>query len=174
MNRAVYDEHYEAVLKYIVYIVNDEQLAYDLLQDTFLKFYRFDFHVQYPRTYLMKIARNCIYDYFRRKRIVQFFTLMRDERVDEKPLPQMVVEQNEENERLYMALQQLPVKLREVITLRYIEEYSVKEAAEILNCNESKVKNDTAKGLKLLREWLKGGEEDGRTKAEIARASASK
>lgn len=173
MNRAVYDEHYEAVLKYIVYIVNDEQLAYDLLQDTFLKFYRFDFHVQYPRTYLMKIARNCIYDYFRRKRIVQFFTLMRDERVDEKPLPQMVVEQNEENERLYMALQQLPVKLREVITLRYIEEYSVKEAAEILNCNESKVKNDTAKGLKLLREWLKGGKEDGRTKAEIARTSTS-
>ena len=173
MNRAVYDEHYEAVLKYIVYTVNDEQLAYDLLQDTFLKFYKIDFHVQYPRTYLMRIARNCIYDQFRRKRIVQFFTLTKDNRIDEKPLPQMVVEQNEENEHLYKALQQLPVKLREVITLRYIEEYSVKEAAEILNCHESKVKNDTAKGLKLLREWLKGGKEDGRTKAEIARTSAS-
>lgn len=74
-------------------------------------------------------------------------------------LPEVVVERNAENEKLYDALQQIKWNYREVIVLRYIEEYSVKETAMILNCSEVKVKNNTARGLKALRELL-GGEED--------------
>lgn len=174
MNRTIYDEHYEAILKYIVFITNDEQQAQDILQETFLKFFKSNFHVQYPRTYLIKIARNLIYDNYRRKRIVQFFSLSNDERVDDAPLPEIVMVKTEENETLYHALQQLPIKLREVITLRYIEEYSVKEVADILNYNHSKVKNDTAKALKELRKWLEGGEQNDRGTTKITRTSEGK
>ena len=166
MNREVYKQHYEAVLKYILFLTNNEQQAHDLLQETFLKFYKMRVQVEFPRTYLIKIARNLMYDQYRKKRLIQFFSLQQDKRVDDAPLPEMVIERNEENQHLYRALQQLPLKYREVITLRYIEEYSVKEVAAILNCNEIKVKNDTARGLKDLRKQLEGGDLSDRTTTE--------
>lgn len=72
-------------------------------------------------------------------------------------LPEEVILQNAENKALYNALQQIKTNYREVVILRYIEQYSVKETAQILNTTEVKVKNDTARGLKALRELL-GGE----------------
>ena len=46
------------------------------------------------------------------------------------------------------------------IVLRYIEELSVRETAELLGISETKVKNNTARGLQALRKLL-GGDFDG-------------
>jgi RNA polymerase sigma-70 factor, ECF subfamily len=88
--------------------------------------------------------------------------------VDASPLPAMIVEQNEVNEKLYTALSHLAIKQREVIILRYIEQYSVKETAQILQCTEARIKNDTARGLKRLRELLEGGNVYGKAPSKFS------
>ena len=157
MRREVFEDNYDAVYKYIRYLTNDPELTHDLLQETFYRFYHKNYS-EFERTYLLKIARNLVYDHYRRKKIIGFFQL-KTEPVAVAELPEAVVERNAENEKLYTALQQIKWNYREVIVLRYIEDYSVKETAIILNCSEVKVKNNTARGLKALRELL-GGEED--------------
>ena len=154
MRRQVFDDHYDAVYKYIRYLTNDTDLAHDFLQETFYRFYQKNY-TEHERTYLLKIARNLVYDHSRRKKIVSFFQL-KSEPVAENKLPEEVVVRNDEVEKLYTALQQIKWSYREVVVLRYIEEYSVKETAEILGCSEVKVKNNTARGLKALRDLLGG------------------
>ena len=164
MDRQFYNRYYDVVFKYILFTTHDEQLSHDLLQETFYKFWKStNITFSNEKAYLIKIARNLIYDYFRRKRLIQFVTLTEDKRIDNSPLPDCIVIQEEIAQKLYTALYQLSLKQREVIVLRYIEDFSVKETAQILKCNETRVKNDTARGLKLLRNILEGGELDGRT-----------
>ena len=50
-----------------------------------------------------------------------------------------------------IALENLPVKLREVIVLYYIEDFSVKEIKSILGIPEGTVKSRLSKGRKLLK-----------------------
>lgn len=158
LDRSFYDLHYDALYKYLIYMTRDENLARDLLQETFYRFYKQQANdVIFSKALLLKIARNLFYDTYRRKKLIQFVTLAFDERIDPAPLPAMVVEQNEVNIQLYNALAHLSVKQREVIVLRYIEGYSVKETARLLQCSEIRVKNDTTRGLKKLRELLEGG-----------------
>lgn len=160
MQRRVYDEHYRSIFKYILYLTGDIELTHDLLQETFFRFYKQTF-VKNEYALLIRIARNLVYDYFRKKRILSFISLKEDRRIDEQPLPEEVIERGEEVAGLYQALQQIKLTYKEVIILRYIEELSVKEVALALGCSEVKVKNNTARGLKALRQVMEGGIADG-------------
>jgi RNA polymerase sigma-70 factor (ECF subfamily) len=64
----VYREHREPIRRYLLGMTRDEQLAQDLMQDTFAKAlasmdsFRGDSSV---RTWLYRIATNCAHDAFR-------------------------------------------------------------------------------------------------------------
>jgi RNA polymerase sigma-70 factor (sigma-E family) len=53
---------------------------------------------------------------------------------------------------LVRALQQLPARQRAVIVLRYWEQLTETETAELLGCSVGTVKSTTSKGLRRLRE----------------------
>ena len=159
MDKQFYLRYYDDVFRFILYTTHDEQLTHDLLQDTFYKFFKINQRtIQNEKACLIKIARNLITDHFRKKRLIQIITLKEDKRIDDAPLPDLIVLQQELSIELIKALYELPMKYREVIVLRYIEGYSVKETASILKCNETRVKNDSARGLKTLRIILEGSD----------------
>lgn len=162
MQSSIYEENYEAVYKYLLYLTNDVDLAHDMLQETFFRYLRHNekTDVQNVRPYLIRLARNLVYDYFRRKKIIQFFGLSKDERKDVHPLPEELITKNEDAQALYLALQKIKPSYREVIILRYIEDYSVAETSSILGKSEVYVKNQTYRGIAALRELMKGGLED--------------
>lgn len=53
---------------------------------------------------------------------------------------------------LVRLLLRLPPRQRAVIMLRYWEQFSAAEAAEVLGCSEGTIKSATSKGLRRLRE----------------------
>jgi RNA polymerase sigma factor (sigma-70 family) len=53
---------------------------------------------------------------------------------------------------LVRLLLRLPPRQRAVIMLRYWEQFSTAEAAEVLGCSEGTIKSATSKGLRRLRE----------------------
>lgn len=55
---------------------------------------------------------------------------------------------------LAAALAALPRGQRQVVVLRYVEDRSVKEVAEIVGCSEGTVKSQAARGLAALRDRL--------------------
>jgi RNA polymerase sigma-70 factor, ECF subfamily len=85
MGQKIYQENYIAVYKYILYLTNEAQLTHDLLQETFYRFYKQQAsNIDNPKAFLLRIARNIVYDHFRKKRIVQFFTLIFIEKRNEQ------------------------------------------------------------------------------------------
>lgn len=61
----------------------------------------------------------------------------------------------QENSELFYAVQELPVKYREVVHLYYYEEMKVKEIATILHIKESAVQTRLARARGKLKEALK-------------------
>lgn len=150
----LYKQYYALIFKYILYLTHDREVTNDLLQETFLRYFQAKKPVQQERALLIKIARNLVYDHWRRKRLLSFIPYRKDDRIDEQPLPFELLEQQEDVIALYDALQKIKLSYREAVVLRYIEELPVKEVAELLGCSEAQVKNNTARGLKALKKVM--------------------
>ena len=159
----MYEEYSEAIYQFIYFLVGDDELAKDLTQETFEKAiknvssFRQDAS---DKTWLTKIARNVVYDHFRRKKILKFIPLLKQhEQIEITYVPEKWLETKDDHYQLYEALGKLPHHYREAIVLRKIEGFSIKESANILGWNEVKVRNATERGLKKLYELL-GGDDD--------------
>ncbi|MDG5787704.1 sigma-70 family RNA polymerase sigma factor [Evansella sp. AB-P1] len=157
-----YFTHSDAILKFILLIVRDYQQAEDLTQETFVKAYK---HYESfkgtstPKTWLFSVAHNVTVDYLRRnKPIVLFKDFFGSYSVDKNPLPEDIVEIKEESKELYDAISNLKYSYRKIIILRKMKEFSTREAGEILNWSESKVKSTLSRAMVALEKELnKGG-----------------
>jgi RNA polymerase sigma-70 factor (sigma-E family) len=64
-------------------------------------------------------------------------------------------ERLEDRERLVRALGQLPMAQRKVVVLRFFEDLSVAQTAQLLRCSEGTVKSHTSRALAHLRGLLR-------------------
>ena len=60
----------------------------------------------------------------------------------------------EASTEIRMAIESLPVKIRQVVVLCYIEQFSVKEIKQVLKIPEGTVKSRLSKGRELLKDYL--------------------
>lgn len=155
-----YELYSEKIYSFLYFLTFDEALAEDLMQETFIRA-----HLSKGRfrqesntlTWLRTIARNLAFDHFKRKTIIRFLTLKKENQYTDNALtPEQVVHVKEEERALYQAVASLKYEYRAAIALRKIEQLSIKETAEVLGWNEAKVRNNTDRGLKELKKILKG------------------
>lgn len=152
--RELYEQHQQAIFRYLLYLLGDEQLAQDYVQDTFVQALRSQQTPKNPRAWLRTIARNLAYDYLRRQRIIQWLPFTKEA---EPKIPSILAQLTDKQDALmlYTALQRLPIHYREVLILRKIEGCSIEETAKLLNWNEHKVKNAQKSALQKLRQQLR-------------------
>lgn len=60
----------------------------------------------------------------------------------------------EASTEIRMAIESLPVKIRQVVVLYYIEQYTIKEIKQILKIPEGTVKSRLSKGRDLMKNYL--------------------
>lgn len=102
---------------------------------------------QFFKTWLVRILINVCNNYLkRRNKTVSFEDTVNEEETE----GQSYVEKTE----LRLAIEELPVKIRQTIVLYYIEDFSVPEIKRILGIPEGTVKSRLAKGRELLRKAL--------------------
>lgn len=152
-----YLHHSDSVFKYIFMMIQDHQQAEDLTHDTFIKAYK-NFHLfeerAKARTWLFRIAHNVTIDYIRKRKPVTILKDIFSTKKDTSPLPEDVVEVRESSRELYQALGNLKASYREVIILRKIKGFSIKETSEVLNWSEGKVKTTLYRAIPALEKQL--------------------
>ena len=144
------------VYSYVLFLLGDHELSKDILQDTFLRAYNCyeSFHGGNTKAWLCRIARNLTMDHFRKKRPIAYFFDSFSSVYTHTPTPEQVALLNESARELYVALAKLKRSYKDVIILRKIKEFSIKETADILGWSESKVKVTLYRAMAALKKEL--------------------
>lgn len=106
----IYEKYADFVYRYIFLLVHNKEIAEDLTQETFIKVFQnyHQFHqLSNLNTWVIKIAKNTTYDYFRKTKWTSLFTNDYDS-TDSiiSPSTEEKVLKKTELETLYIALRQ--------------------------------------------------------------------
>lgn len=162
---ALYDRHRQMVYRTALMITGDAQAADDLLQDVFLRLFRFaaNFDLQRPlEPWLYRMTTNLSYDWVkRRKSLVSSLDELTDWLIGTgKDTPYEVVEEQDEWAQVQIAVSALPLNQRVVVVLYYLNDLSVQDIAEILDVPVGTVKSRLHYGRRALKKKL-GFEREG-------------
>jgi RNA polymerase sigma-70 factor (ECF subfamily) len=157
--------HLPAVYTFCVRILNNADEAQDVAQETFLKAWRhlgrFDTKKSF-RTWLFAIAKNTATDALRKRRSVSFSALQKTDRddsfedtlADTEPLPEELFARASLARDVQQALQQLPPRDRMILSLRYEEELSFEDIADVMEIPANTIRSLHRRALIQLREKL--------------------
>lgn len=140
--------------------------AEDLTQETFLRAYTklntFDVDRRFS-PWLFRIASNLCINWQKRQKFREVSLDSFSEEKKESLLfsgvsanPEFQLERNQLQKLLKQEILALPVRYRLVFTLRYLDDYSCREIAEILDMPEGTVKTYLFRARRILREKLEG------------------
>jgi RNA polymerase sigma-70 factor, ECF subfamily len=157
----IYIEYSDKIFKYLYLNTKDAYLAEDITGETFLRVWKAWKRIKpdYLQALLYKTAKNILIDYYRKKingkKISLEETIEKgiEPSYDEDLIERIYKDSN--LQKINKAMDLLPNNLKEVIILRFINDLSSKEAAQILDTTEVNIRVLQYRGLKKLKEILK-------------------
>ena len=144
------EEQYDKIYRYCYFKLYDKQLAQDITQEAFLRFYRqglsFDNGKELP--YLYTIAKNLCIDEFRKQTVDSIEELENEATSDpsEEWIDALV---------LRSIVSKLPNDEQELLFLRYANELPITSICKIAGLSRFAVYRRLSKSLKWLKEELK-------------------
>lgn len=147
----VVEQYYDDIYRFCLYMIHDENDAYDLTQEVFLKFIKYGSSYQHNnlKGYLLTIARNICFNYFRNKK--EAFPVFEMSNVEEISMIQKEYNEVEMSMWFVEILSRLSDEIREVIILRIYEELKFREIAKIMGSSISTAKSRFRLGVKHLK-----------------------
>ena len=159
----VVHQHHDEIYRYLWRLqlsrndVDADANAADLTQEAFQRAYQ-AFDKLRPnsnvRAWLFRIATNCARSDWRRSQRMPLADSPVGALTSSEPGPEALFSLNEEQHRLLTALQSLPFKQRNAVSLRYLEQMSYAGIASILECSQSSARANVYQGLRRLRQTL--------------------
>jgi RNA polymerase sigma-70 factor, ECF subfamily len=154
----IYNRHYMEVYRFLICFSGNQNDAEDLTQEVFIRVLNnlSNIHsINNLKTWIFSIAKHVAIDHYRKRRFSSLFTDGFFNRIiSTEKEPNDLFEQNEMKRLVHAAISKLKPNYRAVVILRGINEFSIKETSEILQCKESKVKVDYHRALKELKKKL--------------------
>jgi RNA polymerase sigma-70 factor (ECF subfamily) len=152
------------LMRYLMFLTSRREVAEDLFQEVWIRVLRrgsqYNGKARFD-TWIFTIARNLVID-LSRKRVMASLDEMReggeDERpfeiVEDSPSPLEQFQFRENAAELATVIQTLDASYREVLTLRFHEEMSLEEIAQVTRAPLSTVKSRLYRGLAALKPEL--------------------
>lgn len=158
--------HLSALYNYAVRMTRDRDDAADLVQDTFMKAFRFfDSFEQGTncKAWLFRILKNTYINTYRKTSkgpdtveydvVEEFYDTIKDSSVETSTLEQQLFEQALDDQ-VSDAIQRLPDDFRTVIILCDIEGFTYEEIAEFIDCPIGTVRSRLHRARKILAATL--------------------
>ncbi len=154
----LYDYYVDRIFRFILFKVSSVETAEDLTSEVFLKTWEYinttDKKIGNLNALLYKVARNAVIDHYRKKRndVIgtdeDFMHSIADHRINIEKDANLKIE----IQSIEKHLGKLKDIYREVIILKYIEEFSVTEIAEVIDKSRGNVRVLLHRALQALKE----------------------
>ena len=132
---SIYEQHNAEIYRYAYRLLGDNALAEDCVSETFSRFLKAVRDgigpVENVRAYLFRVAHNWITDHYRRQPLPPL-SLDADLHGATEANPSQLVAGQMEQDRVRAALLRLPPDQRQVIELRFVEDWSHEAVASAL------------------------------------------
>jgi RNA polymerase sigma-70 factor (ECF subfamily) len=157
---ALYDRHRLAVYRTALAITRDPDVAEDILQEAFLRLHA---HAHKIRTdvplmpWLYRVAVNLSYSWFTRHKWLAPLDDLIEQFIGPARLrPEAAAEHRDAQRKIQQAIDALPFSQRVVVILHYLNDLSLHEIAEVLECPIGTVKSRLYYARESLRQKLEG------------------
>ena len=155
----LYDRYRQLVFRTALAITGDQETASDLLQDVFLRLFRFADRIDLQRPlqpWLYRMTANLAYTWLKRDR--RWFRPLENLAdwlaSSTRNLTHEAVELIDDWDRLQRAVASLPISQRMVVVLYYLDDLSLQEISEILEIPVGTVKSRLHYGRLTLKQDL--------------------
>lgn len=150
-----YDAYADGIFRFAVVKTSNPETAKDLTQETFIKtwdYIRQGKSIKNYKAFVFKTMNNLIIDFYRRHRSLSLETLAEEgfEFEGKESLLDGI-----EARAILDQIKKLESEDKEIIMLRYVEELSPREIAEILSVSENLVSVRIHRAIKKARELFK-------------------
>ena len=170
-------QYQHRLLRYLLYLTGNRETAEDIFQETWMRVLKrgdqFNGNSRFD-TWLFTIARNLVID-VRRKKTMSSLEALREAGEDGRafdvpadgPSPFEMYQTNENGQRVAEALLTLEPLHREVLVLRFHEELSLEEIAQVTHSPLSTVKSRLYRGLSALKPRMSAAEAVAAAEGEV-------
>ena len=152
----LYERYYRQLYRFIFNMTRQKELSEDMVQNIFLRM------LKYPdgfmgfgefKMWMYHIARNTVYDYFRKVKRTPFHSDVRDyeEKIEGEQRSDAQFEKEQELKTLETAMEKLSDENRELLILCRFQELKYNEIAKILNTTEGAIKVRVHRALNQLK-----------------------
>jgi len=136
----------EEIYIFLRKFLKDEEIAKDILQETFLKAMKVSLEEEKAKNYLFKIAKNLAIDYLRKEGRLVYEEELLEGNVED---PEYIIE----NRDIWRPLNEIE---KEVLILYYYKGYSYEEISKKLRISLNTVKSHIYRAKKKIYNYLKG------------------
>ena len=154
---SLYEEHAARAFRLAYLLTGDHDVAEDLVQDAFVKLIGRLADLRSPDSFGIYLRRTVVtmsYGLFRRRRTERAF--LTRERGLGGPKSD-VLPDVERKDELWTQLQKIAPRQRAALVLRYYEDLSEQQAADLLGCSLRTLKSLVTRGIRAMRDQ-QGGE----------------
>ncbi|MDP9203301.1 MAG: SigE family RNA polymerase sigma factor [Gemmatimonadota bacterium] len=145
--RLAFEGHYRAMLRLAVLLTGSREVAEDLVHDTFLR----------TADRMAALSPEDMWPYLRRSLINRWKNTRRRQSIERRLQssspqdPDVTGDAIDDRDMLWRAMRVLSPRQRACLILRYYEDLTERETADVLRCSVGSVKSHTSRGVARLR-----------------------
>jgi len=155
----LYNSQSDAVFRYCFFRVSDREQCKDIVQEAFTRlwdaFVKDVENIKNPRALLFRITSNLIIDWYRKKKSVSLDNLLESDKIEfglqiaDNSYEQMEIQS--EGKIFLKYISSLDATYQQVVYLRYVEDMSPKEIADITGLSVNVVSVRINRGIEILK-----------------------
>lgn len=163
--RDLMQRHLSRIVRLAARILGSTGAAEDVAQEAFVRVWKHAGNWEDPKqagakftTWLYRIVLNLCIDEKRKRRFADIDAI--PERADETPDAEENMQRREKSQRVKAALAELPERQRAAFVLCFYEDYSNKDAADMLGISVKAIESLLVRARRTLRDLLQGEDEN--------------
>jgi len=149
-----YEEHADALFRYGFFKVNDRELAMDLLQETYMKTWGYiakGGKIDSIKSFLYRTLSNLVIDSYRKHKTTSLDAMSENEGFDPGFDDTEKIFDTMDGKKAVEMLSRLPESYKEVLYMKYVEDLSIEEIADITGDSKNAVTVRIHRGMEKLR-----------------------